>query len=328
MTRFAITVAAALLATPAVATAEGPKPTAKTPARPQIYDTKADAAEQLKKATALARRDSRRVLVMFGFNTCGWCHKLHRLFENDKDIHKLLADEYVVSMIDNKAPNAESILNKAKEALSKEERERGVGYPFLPVFDGDGRVVTAQRTDPLEEGDHHNPGRVKAFLEKWVAPKVAAAKVLEEGLAKASSEDKRVFLHFGSPTCGWCHKLEAFLSREDIAPIIGREFVDVKLDLSRMTGAQDILKKFNPSDTDGVPWFVLLDSRGEPIVTSNGPKGNIGYPVSSHEIAHFTAMLKQASRKLDSAQIETIERALKADAKKIEAARTASTAGH
>ena len=173
---------------------------------------------------------------MFGFNGCGWCHKLHGLFASDEAIRTLLADEYVLAMVDIHAQNADDLLRDCKTALSREELQKGVGYPFLAVLDGNGRVITAQRTDPLEVGDHHDPAKVKVFLEKWVAPKVAASKVFEEGLAKASAEDKLVFLHFGAPWCGWCHQLDAFLARDDMAPILGREFIDVNLDLDRMTG--------------------------------------------------------------------------------------------
>src|SRR5262249_11135398 len=160
-------------------------------------------------------------------------HKLHGLFESDREIRERLADEYVLAMVDIEAPNADGLLVRAKAALDAEELKKGVGFPFLAVLDGDGKVVTAQRTDPLEVGDHHGPAKVKAFLEKWAAPRAVASKVFEQGLAKASSDDKLVFLHFGAPTCGWCHKLDAFLAREDMAPLIGREFVDVKIDLDR-----------------------------------------------------------------------------------------------
>src|SRR5271166_1981285 len=203
-------VAALILALPAAAISQDTKKTAQKPAHSSIYDEKVDAKEQIKTATALARRDARRVLVMFGFNGCGWCHKLHGLFASDEAIRTLLADEYVLAMVDIRAQNADDLLRDCKTALSREELQKGVGYPFLAVFDGNGRVVTAQRTDPLEVGDHHDPAQVKAFLERWVAPKVAASKVFEEGLAKASTEDKLVFLHFGAPWCGWCLRLDAF----------------------------------------------------------------------------------------------------------------------
>ena len=88
--------------------------------------------------------------------------------------------------------------------------KKGIGYPFLAVLDGDGKIVTAQRTDPLEEGDHHDPAKVKEFLTKWVAPRADAKTVLDAAVAKAAADDKLIFLHFGAPSCGWCHKLEEF----------------------------------------------------------------------------------------------------------------------
>jgi len=301
--------------------AQEAKEPAKKPSRPAIYDTKANAKEQVKAATALAHRDARRVLVMFGFNGCGWCHKLHSLFASDEAIRKLLADDYVLAMVDIESPNADALLGDAKAALSADELKKGIGFPFLAVLDGEGKVVTAQRTDPLEVGDHHDPAKVKSFLEQWSAPKAVASKILDEGLARASSEDKLVFLHFGAPTCGWCHKLDAFLARADMMPLINREFVDVKLDLSRMMGADEILRRYNPGKSGGIPWFVFLDSRGKALATSNGPKGNIGYPATPEEIEHFIGMLKKTARKLEPAQIDQIETKLKEEGKKIMAAR-------
>jgi thioredoxin-related protein len=321
MTSFARPLTAALLLAAAFTPATAPLRAADKPSRPAIYDEKADAKEQVKAATERARGDARRVLVMFGFNGCGWCHKLHGLFASDPAIRAILADEYVLAMIDIQAPNAEELLRKSKAALSPEELKRGVGYPFLAVFDGDGKVVTAQRTDPLEVGDHHDPAKVKAFLEKWVAPKASASKVLDEGLAKASSEGKLVFLHFGSPGCGWCRKLDAFLAREDMATTLGREFVGVKIDLSRMSGGPEVLKRYNPTAAGGIPWFVFLDATGNAVATSDGPRGNIGYPAKPEEIEHFIAMLKKSKKHLDSAEIEKVESALKAEAGKIEASR-------
>jgi thioredoxin-related protein len=326
VTRIIRSVAAVtLLVLPLVARAQDAESAAKKGSRPPIYDTKADARDQVKAATALARRDARRVLVMFGFNGCGWCHKLHGLFASDPAIRELLADEYVLVMVDIEAPNADGLLRDSKAALSPEELRKGVGFPFLAVLDGGGRVLTAQRTDPLEVADHHDPAKVKAFLEKWAAPKADASKALEDGLAKASSEDKLVFLHFGSPSCGWCHRLDAFLARADMAPLLGREFVDVKLDLARMTGAQEVLRRYNPGASGGIPWFVFLDARGKALATSDGPRGNIGYPAMPEEIEHFVGMLKKTARKLRPAQIDEIEAALKAEGKKIQADRSGAS---
>ena len=286
-------------------------------ARADIYDPKADASDAVAEATAKAARDHSRVLLMFGGNWCGWCHKLHDLYKSDPKIAEVLRNEYVLVMVDTEAPGAEPLLEQCKWNLPEEERAKGVGFPFLTVLDDEGEIVTAQRTDPLEVGDHHDPAKVLAFLEAHKAAPVEAKAVVQAAIDRASAEDKRVFLHFGAPWCGWCHKLEDFLARPEIAEIWAKEFVDVKVDTDRMTGGQELLAEYN-AKPGGIPWFVVLDSRGESIVDSNGPEGNVGYPVKPAEIAHFVAMLKQSATRIDADEIAEIEAALEAAAAEIE----------
>ena len=279
--------------------------TADPKAKSSIYDVKLDAREQVKTAGTIARRDNQRILVMFGGDWCGWCHKLHALFKSDPAIRKILLEDYKLVMVDTKAPNAEALQKECQGDM------KDVGYPFLAVLDADGKVLKAQKTDPLEEGDHHDPKKVQAFLAEWAPEKQPAEKVVAAGLAKASSDDKLVFLHFGAPWCGWCHKLDDFLAREDIAGVFGKEFVDVKVDVDRMEGGKALKAKYCPKE-GGIPWFVVLDAKGKPLADSDGPKGNIGYPAAPEEIAHFIGVLKKTAKKLEAKEIEAIEKALKA----------------
>lgn len=309
--------AAALLAAAATAQEVAPKSESK---RPEIYDPRADTTEQLARATAKASRDRTRVLVMFGGNWCGWCHKLHDLFRSDREIAGLLRDEYQLVLVDTEAPGAAELLGRCKAALDAEELAKGVGYPFLAVLDAGGSIVTAQRTDPLEEGDHHHPGRVKAFLAEHKAPQADARVVLKEALRRAASEDRMVFLHFGAPWCGWCHRLEDWMARPEVAEVLARDFLDVKIDTDRMEGGQEVLKEYCPSP-GGIPWFAFLSPEGVPIVTSDGPRGNVGFPVEPFEIEHFAAMLRKAARRIEPGQIEGLERSLRESAERIRAPR-------
>src|SRR5262249_36985411 len=196
-----------------------------------------------------------------------WCRKLHALFESDAAIHKLLRDEYELAMVDNQAPHADELLKECKAALSPEELQKGVGFPFLAVLDGDGKVVTAQRTDPLEVADHPAPAKVKDFLARWVAEPKGARKVVDDALARAASEDKRVLVHFGAPWCGWCRRLDAFLAREDVAAILGRDYLDAKVDIDRMAGGKDVLARYRPDNSGGIPWYAILDAQGKVMAT-------------------------------------------------------------
>ncbi len=130
--------------------------------RPKIYDESADGAKQIERALADAKTGNKRVLLQFGANWCGWCHKLHRLFASDHAISERLKADYVVAMIDvNKGHNVD---------LVRKYKAENLGLPFLVILDGDGKQLTTKNTGDLEEGDHHSPDKVMSFLKMW-APK-------------------------------------------------------------------------------------------------------------------------------------------------------------
>lgn len=300
-------IAAATATAPAAAPAQEAV-TAKQ--KPNIYDEKADAKQLVARAVDRAHRDNSRVLVMFGGNWCGWCHKLHGTLKSDAKLAKMMLDEYQLVMVDTAAPNA-------KEVMADYKVDPKAGVPYLVVLDGNGKVLCNQETGSLEEGDHHDPAKVLAFLDKNKAEPVEAKKVYDAALAQAASQDKLVFLHFGAPWCGWCHHLENFLARDDMAAIFDRQFVDRKIDVDRMPGGKELAEKFG-ADKKGIPWFAFLDRDGKVVVDSDGPDGqNIGYPAQPNEIAHFISMLKKAATKLTPEQITKIEAELKSAGDKL-----------
>jgi thioredoxin-related protein len=309
--------AGAAIAQEPAGTKEGDKPGAGAAKRASIYDKTADAKVQVAKAVERAKHDDKRILLMFGGDWCGWCHKLHDLFKTNTEVARLLSYEYVLVTVDLEAPNAAKLLETCKAALSPEELQKGVGYPFLAVLDADGKVVTAQRTDPLEEGDHHDPKKVADFLTKWQVPAKDAKRVLEEALSRASSDDKRVLLTFGAPWCGWCHRLHDWMAQPEIAAILDRDFVIAQVDIDRMTGGKDVQKRYQPAASGGIPWFAILDVQGKALTTSDGPHGNIGYPAKPEEIAHFFSMVKGQARRIDEGQLDQLRKSLEQAAERL-----------
>ena len=133
-------------------------------ARPTIYDENADGAKQIAGALAVATKENKRGLLQFGANWCGWCHKLHKLFESDAQIAAKLREAYVVVLIDvNKGHNGD--INK------KYGNPTRLGLPVIVILDADGKALTTQDTGKLEEGDHHDPKKVLAFLNEWAGKK-------------------------------------------------------------------------------------------------------------------------------------------------------------
>lgn len=295
---------------PPLAKSEEPaKEPEKKAKRDPIYDEKADAKAQIAAAVKRAKHDNKRVLVTFGGNWCGWCYKLHDALEKNDELATILRGEYEQVLVDV-GTNKELL-----ESYGKDNNKHGV--PFLTVLDGDGKVLTNQNTGDLEKGPEHDVEKVKAFLTAWTPPPRDAEDVYKAGLAQAKSEDKLVFLHLGAPACGWCRVLDRFLADQDA--ILGREFVDVKIDTARMTNGSAVAARLRKDDSGGIPWFAVLDAQGTEIVNSDGPQGNIGYPAKQQEIDHYISMLQKAARRLTPDDLAKLKGALEsyADTKKL-----------
>jgi len=130
---------------------------------PDIYDESADATKQIATALETAKKEHKNVLLQFGANWCIWCHRLRALFDTNTAVADVLNKNYVLVMVDvNKGHN--------KAIDVKYGHPTQFGIPALAVLDADGKQLTIKDSGQLEEGDHHSPEKVMAFLKEW-APK-------------------------------------------------------------------------------------------------------------------------------------------------------------
>lgn len=101
-----------------------------------------------------------------------------------------------------------------------------------------------------------------------------------------------------------------------VAALMAKEFVAVKLDFDRATGAKEIEQRFTDKE-QGLPWFAFVDpATGRAIATATGPKGNVGFPWEPHEIAHFKTMIETSKRHLTDDDIAELVKSLEEFRKK------------
>ena len=294
----------------------------QAPKRTDVYDEKAVGAEQVAAALAKAKFAHKRVLIQWGANWCGWCIKLHDLYRKDKDIAHELLYEYELVRIDIGKWDKHLDLAAQYQADFKKH-----GVPYLTVLDEDGKLVINQDSNPLElpadpSGAHdtggigHDAAKVLAFLKENQAPRTEADAVFSAAVARAKKEGKSVFVHFSTPWCGWCRKLEGWMAQKDIAPIFDQSYVDVMIDAERYNGGASMLTHYAGDKTDGpgYPWIVIVDANGTKLADSYyaGDK-NIGFPSDEAEIAHFLDMLSASSKRMDPAVLEKVRLSLVSD---------------
>ena len=141
------------------------------------------------------------------------------------------------------------------------------------------------------------------------APQVDATSLLTRTLEQAQANQKCVFVHLGAPWCGWCTKLESFL--DEHSQLFTDDFILLKIDVETMKGGAEVAHQLRGERTGGIPWITILDATGTEIISSDGPDGNIGCPVTAEEQAYFVSMIEKSMQHSPASRLAEITEALK-----------------
>lgn len=111
--------------------------------------------------------------------------------------------------------------------------------------------------------------------------------------------------------------LEEFLERQQVAPVFGKGWIDVMIDVDRDTHGKELNERLKGQRSGGLPWMVIVDGDGKEIISSNGPPdgGNIGAPVTEAECAHFKTMLERSRKHVSDGDLQLLLQELELHAK-------------
>ena len=132
------------------------------PATPDIdlYPPPEKARSQIDAALQIARKEDKRVLLVFGANWCFDCHVLDAAFHSGR-IEPLLQSYFVTVKVN--IGDGDSNLDLAKEYDIPVEK----GVPALAVLDANGRLLTSQKQGEFQSVVRLGPDDIVRFLEKW-----------------------------------------------------------------------------------------------------------------------------------------------------------------
>jgi hypothetical protein len=146
------------------------------------------------------------------------------------------------------------------------------------------------------------------FIAGHAPPTHDAQQLFADAKALAAATDRRILLVLGGPRCGPCFSLAVWMDRQ--RELLEKDYVIVKVGICD-EGADEVMKPYKPDG--GVPWFVILNSQGNPLVTSNGPLGNTGFPGEVESRRHFRFMLDQTAQRLTDDERSSLIQSLEND---------------
>jgi hypothetical protein len=223
-----------------------------------------------------------------------------RHFGNDGNSPPEILFEYMVLTVDPAKDAAFLTQHKLAVPASSD------GATFT-ILDPDGSVIAAAASDLLSENGRLDRKLLSDFLSHRRAPLPNARKLLDDALAQAKREDKRVLVQVGGPGCGWCVVLSRYLDGQKA--LVEKDYVHLKID-NRMPDAQVLIGELREKKEGGVPWMIILDADGKPLITSDAESGNIGYPGEPESQVHWKKMLDATRHRLTDDDVAALMKPL------------------
>jgi thiol:disulfide interchange protein len=90
-----------------------------------------------------------------------------------------------------------------------------------------------------------------------IYPQVDAHAEIQQALAEAAKQHKRVIVVFGADWCYDCHVLDLAFKRADIAPLLNRNFEVVHIDVGQGDKNQDLMDKYEVPMKKGIPGTLI-----------------------------------------------------------------------
>jgi thioredoxin-related protein len=135
----------------------------------------------------------------------------------------------------------------------------------------------------------------------------SASAILETASAQAKKENKNVFVMFHASWCSWCKKMDNNMKSDACNTMFDNNYVVAHIVVQESSknkslenpGGDVVLKKFK-GENAGLPFWVILDPKGNLLADPNNAKGeNLGCPATPEEVAVFTEKLKKTSKLSD-----------------------------
>lgn len=269
----------------------------------RLFERDSSYEDRLTDALEDARLGRMRILLVFADPAADATQQLYELRLENRDVRNALENYRVIS-VSTAADVVARALGFARDWKLKID---DLLDPRLLIVDADRVRLADLGTDDLSVDGAVDADKFIGFLNEHALPPLDARELLDAALAQAKRENKRVFVQETATWCGPCKRLSQFLREQE--SLFSKDYLHVKLD-HRWLHCEEVLESFQ-DESAGIPWSVILDADGQPLITSDGPDGNIGYPSTEAEIDHFLKMIRETAIRLSEDDLRVFESALR-----------------
>jgi thioredoxin-related protein len=125
------------------------------------------ASAVLEKAYQQAKKENKKVLVIFHASWCGWCKKMDNNMTTDAT-KKLFDDNYVVAHLTvQESPKNKNLENPGGDEVLKKYKGAQAGLPFWLILDSNGTLLADSFNEKGENsGCPSSPEEVADFVTK------------------------------------------------------------------------------------------------------------------------------------------------------------------
>jgi len=157
----------------------------------------------------------------------------------------------------------------------------------------------------------------RGSLARHTSEPVDASEILKEALEVAEKTDGLIVVQETASGCAPCHILYRFFEKH--RTILEKDYLWIKIDRG-WDNSKEVMEDIYPPkqigvpwiaiNDRGIPWFAIIDSKKNLLASSNGPDGNIGFPVDEDEIEHFLGMLESTMTRMTREDLEVLRKSL------------------
>jgi thioredoxin-related protein len=131
------------------------------------YDRRADPFAQVSTASAQARQEGKRILVMAGGDWCLWCRALHDFIHEHTALRNGIERAFVTVKIYVGDDNANGKFFATLPAIT--------GVPHYFVLDSNGELLESVSSATFKADESYDERKILAFIERWQQPPTSTA---------------------------------------------------------------------------------------------------------------------------------------------------------